>query len=121
MLPPPASCFLGEGGDDRVIDLDIAEAARRCDAGDRAGLPLLDCETSQGVQVDVGDPVAISDHEMLGVDIFAAEGDAATGLGLLAGLREGDGPLVPVGAAQHPDLGLPVPERVSKSQSISDG
>src|SRR6266550_571871 len=77
-----------------AADVQLAEAARRPNSGDRRELSLLAVELEERAQVDVGDAVAVRDHEFIALDVLAGAFDPSAGLRRESGLGEEDAPLL---------------------------
>src|SRR5439155_3594710 len=77
-----------------TADVQLAEAARRPDRGDRRELSLLAVKLEKRTEVHVRNAVAVRDHELIAFDVFTRAVDPAARLRRQSGLREEDAPLL---------------------------
>src|SRR5439155_128654 len=88
--------------------LDQAEHQPAADQAGGGGQPAVGAvEGQQGRDVDVGQAVAVGDHEgVVVLDVAADPGDAAAGHGVLAGVGQGDLEVLLAVAVEVVDAGL---------------
>src|SRR5207253_1181200 len=75
-------------------DVQLAEPARRAHPGDRRKLSLLAVKLEKSAEVNIGDAVAVRDHELVALDLLARTVDPAAGLRREPRLGEKDAPFL---------------------------
>src|SRR5207253_2738670 len=104
--PPLADLrLLGELGDELAVELQAAEAGGRTHSRHGRKLSLRAMEREQVPAVDVGQTVAVGEHERAVADVRGEALDAAARLRLRARVDQMDAPVVPM-AVVHLDLAI---------------
>src|SRR5262249_54426129 len=85
--------FFRELDDAALIELDLAEAARRAHRGDGGRLAVTSMKREQMVQVYVGQTVAVGQEKCVALDVFLDALEAAAGHRVQPGFRERDVPV----------------------------